>query len=60
MYNLYTIDITGGKFIKCYHILWIMILDFKQICNFAIGFLRQISAYLNVDALIPPYCNKTK
>ena len=58
MNNFHTVDIAGGKLVKCYHIFRVMILDFKQVCNLSVGFFGQIAADLNVDTLIAPYRNK--
>lgn len=55
MHNLHTVDIACGELVKGYDILGVVILDFEQIGNHAVGFLRQIAAHLHIDTLIAPY-----
>ena len=44
MHDLDTVDVACGQFVHRHHIFRVMVFDFKQVCDFPVGFLRQIAA----------------
>ncbi len=58
MHDLHAVVIASCQIIQRYHIFRIMVFDFEQIGSLPVRFLRQLSAHLNVDALVTPHCHK--
>ena len=52
MHDLDTVDVACGQFVQRYYIFRVMVFDLQQVGNLPVGFLRQIAAYLHIDALI--------
>ena len=58
VYDFYTIDISCGQLVQRQNVFRVVILDFKEIGDFPIRFLRQPTTYLNVDTLVALHCHK--
>lgn len=54
MHNLHSVYIPCSQIVKRYYIFGVVVLNFKQIGNFPVGFLRQIAADLHIYSFVTP------
>ena len=53
-----SVDIAGGQFVQGHYVFGVVIPDFQEIGDLPVRFLRQVAAYLDVNAFVLPHCHK--